>query len=180
MEGKGRLTPTGKLGEVMQESAQAAMSYIRSRSAAFGLTRISIATSISTCTFPRAPFLKTVLRRVSHLHVHRKRAYENSCALRRDHDRRNHLARQGLPIGGVKEKLLAAHRMGLRTIVLRRTMKGPSGNPAGDSSPSHDTFVETMDEVLQIALERPLCRLSMPRLRPSRHLSWPTPRKTRV
>src|SRR5208282_6547363 len=39
MEGKGRLTPTGKLGEVMQESAQAAMSYIRSRSAAFGLTR---------------------------------------------------------------------------------------------------------------------------------------------
>src|SRR5258707_11623150 len=39
MEGKGRLTPTGKLGEVMQESAQAAMSYIRSRSAAFGLTK---------------------------------------------------------------------------------------------------------------------------------------------
>ena len=39
MEGKGRLTPTGKLGEVMQESAQAAMSYVRSRTALFGLQK---------------------------------------------------------------------------------------------------------------------------------------------
>src|SRR5260370_14000365 len=58
MEGKGRLTPTGKLGEVMQESAQAAMSYIRSRSAAFGLTKafyrhLDIHVHVPACAIPK-------------------------------------------------------------------------------------------------------------------------------
>ncbi len=82
MEGKGRLTPTGKLGEVMQESAQAAMSYIRSRSRARPRGRHS----------ERRPFGGH-----HHLHFHRKRAYQDSRALRRDDDWRNHLARQGAP-----------------------------------------------------------------------------------
>ena len=65
MEGKGKLTITGKLGDVMQESAQAAMSYIRSRAQSSGCRAISIATSTFTSTFPKAPFPRTALRRAS-------------------------------------------------------------------------------------------------------------------
>jgi ATP-dependent Lon protease len=60
MEGKGKLTITGKLGDVMQESAQAAMSYIRSRPTRSACRAISTAISTSTSTFPRAPFPRTV------------------------------------------------------------------------------------------------------------------------
>src|SRR6516162_8761808 len=62
-----------------------------------------------------------------------------------------------LPIGGVKEKLLAAHRMGLRTIVLPKdNEKDLADIPQEILSSLKIHFVETMDEVLQIALERPI------------------------
>ena len=59
MEGKGKLTVTGKLGDVMQESAQAAFSYIRSRAHQLGCRAISIAISTCTCIFRKARFRKT-------------------------------------------------------------------------------------------------------------------------
>jgi ATP-dependent Lon protease len=58
MEGKGKLTLTGKLGDVMQESAQAAMSYVRTRAASTG-------TLMSTCTCRRGPFPRMARRRAS-------------------------------------------------------------------------------------------------------------------
>ncbi len=65
-----------------------------------------------------------------------------------------------LPIGGVKEKLLAAHRMGLRTIVLPKdNEKDLADIPQEILSSLKMHFVETMDEVLQIALERPIVPL---------------------
>jgi ATP-dependent Lon protease len=65
-----------------------------------------------------------------------------------------------LPIGGVKEKLLAAHRMGLRTIVLPKdNEKDLADIPQEILSSLKIHFVETMDEVLQIALERPVVPL---------------------
>src|SRR5260370_36912936 len=65
-----------------------------------------------------------------------------------------------LPIGGVKEKLLAAHRMGLRTIVLPKDNEKDLAEVPQDILSSLAThFVETMDEVLQIALERPIVPL---------------------
>ena len=60
MQGKGRLTLTGKLGDVMQESAHAAMSYVRSRSHLFGLPRIFTGISIFTFTCRKERFPKTV------------------------------------------------------------------------------------------------------------------------
>ncbi len=65
MEGKGRLTLTGKLGDVMQESAQAAMSYIRSSPGNWACRRISTATSTFTCTCRKARFRRTGLRQAS-------------------------------------------------------------------------------------------------------------------
>ena len=71
MEGKGRLTLTGKLGDVMQESAQAAMSFVRSRSNQLGLGDFT-ATLIFTCTCPKVR-PKRSFRRHRHLHLHRER-----------------------------------------------------------------------------------------------------------
>jgi len=65
MEGKGKLTITGKLGEVMQESAQAAMSYIRSRATTFGLPRDFYRNLDVHIHVPRAPSPRTVLRPAS-------------------------------------------------------------------------------------------------------------------
>ena len=62
MEGRGKLQTTGKLGDVMQESAHAAMSYVRSRAQLLGLPRDFYRSSTFTCTCPKAPFPKTVLR----------------------------------------------------------------------------------------------------------------------
>jgi ATP-dependent Lon protease len=65
LDGKGKLTITGQLGDVMQESAQAALSYIRGARRRWGLAASSIATSTSTCTCPKARFPRTAPRPAS-------------------------------------------------------------------------------------------------------------------
>ena len=66
LDGKGKLTITGQLGDVMQESAQAALAYIRSKRAGAGARAASsIATWTCTCTCPKAPFPRTALRPAS-------------------------------------------------------------------------------------------------------------------
>jgi len=156
MEGKGRLTPTGKLGEVMQESAQAAMSYIRSRSAAFGLTKdfyrnIDIHVHVPEGAIPKdgpsagITICTSIVSALTKIPVRCDVTMTGEITLRG----------KVLPIGGVKEKLLAAHRMGLRTIVLPKdNEKDLAEIPQEILSCLTTHFVETMDEVLQIALER--------------------------
>ncbi len=65
LDGKGKLTITGQLGDVMQESAQAALSYIRGKAQALGLSREFYRNWTSTCTCPRARFPRTAPRRAS-------------------------------------------------------------------------------------------------------------------
>src|ERR1700716_4029598 len=156
MEGKGRLTLTGKLGEVMPESAQAAMSYVRSRSNQLGLAKdfyrnIDIHVHVPEGSIPKdgpSAGITICTSIVSAL---------TQNAVRRDVTMTGEITLRGkvLPIGGVKEKLLAAHRMGLRTVLLPKdNEKDLADIPQEILATLTVHFVENMDEVLQIALER--------------------------
>jgi len=158
MEGKGRLTLTGKLGDVMQESAQAAMSYVRSRSAQFGLAKdfyrnIDIHVHVPEGAIPKdgpsagITICTSIVSALTKIPVRRDVTMTGEITLRG----------KVLPIGGVKEKLLAAHRMGLRTVLLSKdNEKDLADIPQDILSSLTVKFVETMDEVLQVALERPI------------------------
>jgi ATP-dependent Lon protease len=168
MEGKGRLTLTGKLGDVMQESAQAAMSFVRSRSNQLGLAKdfyrnIDIHVHVPEGSIPKdgpSAGITICTSIVSAL---------TQNAVRRDVTMTGEITLRGkvLPIGGVKEKLLAAHRMGLRTVLLPKdNEKDLADIPQEILSSLTIHFVETMDEVLQIALERPTIPLEHPAVAP--------------
>jgi ATP-dependent Lon protease len=168
MEGKGRLTLTGKLGDVMQESAQAAMSFVRSRSNQLGLAKdfyrnIDIHVHVPEGAIPKdgpSAGITICTSIVSAL---------TQNAVRRDVTMTGEITLRGkvLPIGGVKEKLLAAHRMGLLTVLLPKdNEKDLADIPQEILSSLTIHFVETMDEVLQIALERPTVPLEHPAVAP--------------
>jgi ATP-dependent Lon protease len=158
MEGKGRLTLTGKLGDVMQESAQAAMSYIRSRSHTFGLAKdfyrnIDIHVHVPEGAIPKdgpsagITICNSIVSALTKIPVRCDVTMTGEITLRG----------KVLPIGGVKEKLLAAHRMGLRTVLLPKdNEKDLADIPQEILASLTVNFVETMDEVLQVALERPI------------------------
>ncbi len=158
MQGKGRLTLTGKLGDVMQESAQAAMSYIRSRGYLFGLAKdfyrhIDIHMHVPEGAIPKdgpsagITICTSIVSALTRIPVRCDVAMTGEITLRG----------KVLPIGGVKEKLLAAHRLGLRTVILPKdNEKDLADIPLEIQNEMSIKFVEMMDEVLQVALERPL------------------------
>ena len=164
MAGKGRLTLTGKLGDVMQESAQAAMSYVRSRSAQIGLSKdfyrhLDIHVHVPEGAIPKdgpsagitlATAITSALTRIP---VRCDVAMTGEITLRG----------KVLPIGGVKEKLLAAHRNGIYTVVLPRDNEKDLADVAPEILAAMTIkFVETMDEVLRLTLESPLVVAPLP------------------
>jgi ATP-dependent Lon protease len=158
MQGKGRLTLTGKLGDVMQESAQAGMSYVRSRSHLFGLSHdfyrhLDIHVHVPEGAIPKdgpsagITICTSIVSALTRIPVRCDVAMTGEITLRG----------KVLPIGGVKEKLLAAHRLGLRTIILPKdNEKDLADIPPEIQAQMSIHFVESMDEVLQLALEQPL------------------------
>jgi ATP-dependent Lon protease len=161
LDGKGKLTTTGQLGEVMQESAQAALSYIRSRAQYLGLGKefyrhVDIHVHVPEGAIPKdgpsagitlATGLASALTKIK---VRRDIAMTGEITLRG----------KVLAIGGLKEKLLAAHRAGIfEVIVPEDNRKDMADIPELLKTEMKLHFVEQMDEVLQIALEEKLPEL---------------------
>jgi ATP-dependent Lon protease len=164
MEGKGKLTITGKLGEVMQESAQAAMSYIRSRAHTFGLPRdfyrnLDVHIHIPEGAIPKdgpsagITLATTICSALTRIPVRGDVAMTGEITLRG----------KVLPIGGLKEKLMAAHRHGILEAIMPKENEKDLPDIADAIKKTMKLhFVESMDQVLKIALERELVALPMP------------------
>jgi ATP-dependent Lon protease len=164
MEGKGKLTITGKLGDVMQESAQAAMSYIRSRAHQFGLPRdfyrnLDVHLHVPEGAIPKdgpsagITIATTICSALTRIPVRCDVAMTGEITLRG----------KVLPIGGLKEKLLAAYRHGIHEAILPRdNQKDLPDIPENIRNLMKLHFVESMDEVLKIALESEVKALPLP------------------
>ena len=158
LDGKGKMTVTGQLGDVMQESAQAALSYIRGRAQALGLSRefyrnVDLHLHVPEGAIPKdgpsagitmATALASALAKIP---VRRDIAMTGEITLRG----------KVLAIGGLKEKLLAALRAGIFEVILpRANEKEIAELPDNIKNSMKLHFVDNMDEVLALALEGPL------------------------
>jgi len=155
LPGKGKLILTGKLGDVMQESGHAAMSYVRSRATVMGLDadfyrRCDIHIHIPEGAIPKDGPSAGITLATAVVSALTKISVRSDVAMTGEITLRGKI----LQIGGVKEKLLAANRAGCRTVLLPRdNEKDLSEIPANIQQELAIRFVDTMDEVLDLALE---------------------------
>ncbi|HYX52449.1 MAG TPA: endopeptidase La [Candidatus Limnocylindrales bacterium] len=168
VEGKGKLTITGQLGEVMQESAQAAMSYVRSRAARLGVPKdfyrnVDIHIHVPEGAIPKdgpsagITMATAISSALSKIPVRREVAMTGEITLRG----------KVLPIGGLKEKLLAALRAGItEAIIPKENEKDLAEVPENIRNHMKVHPVENMDQVLKIALEQPLPEVSQEAVQP--------------
>ncbi len=158
MKGKGSLLLTGQLGEVMQESCKAAMSYIRAKARDFGLNEkfyqnLDVHVHVPEGAVPKdgpsagISITTALVSALTKIPVKKDVAMTGEITLRG----------RVLEIGGVKEKMIAAHRAGIKTIILPKDNKKDLEDiPKSVLKDLKFVFVEHMDQVLKVALIRPL------------------------
>jgi ATP-dependent Lon protease len=158
LPGKGVLTLTGQLGDVMQESAKAALSVVRSRAEALGIEpdfhqKLDIHVHVPEGATPKdgpsagIAMVTSLVSTLAKVPVKAEVAMTGEITLRG----------RVLPIGGLKEKLLAALRGGIRTVVIpEENRKDLADIPRNVTQGLKIVPVKWIDEVLDIALERPL------------------------
>jgi ATP-dependent Lon protease len=155
VKGKGEVTLTGKLGEVMQESAKAALTCVRTRAEALGINPDDFRDKDLHIHVPEGAIPKDGPSAGITLATAMVSALTGK-AVRHDVAMTGEITLRGkvLPIGGVKEKLLAAHRFGLRTLILsKENEKDLADVPDEVRDELSIHTVEMIDEVLSIALE---------------------------
>jgi ATP-dependent Lon protease len=158
MPGKGGLILTGQLGEVMRESAQAALSFARSRAAEFGIEprsfeqqdiHVHVPAGAQPKEGPSAgiTIATALISALAQRPVNREVAMTGEITLRG----------RVLPVGGLKEKVLAAHRAGIKTFVLpTKNRKDLDEVPLGVRRELRFIFANEMNEVLNVALAEPV------------------------
>ncbi len=160
MPGRGTLTLTGQLGDVMKESGQAALSYVRSRYKMLGLPekffqKLDVHVHVPEGAVPKdgpsagAAIGTALVSALTKIPVKRTVAMTGEITLRG----------RVLEIGGVKEKVIAAHRAGIKTLILPKNNKRDLEDiPRSVLDDLTFHFVEHMDEVLSFALAKPIAK----------------------
>ena len=161
MPGKGRMQITGKLGDVMQESVKAAKSYVRSKSLDFGIIpptfekkdfHIHVPEGATPKDGPSAgiAMVTSIVSSIKKIPVRRDLAMTGEVTI----------TGQVLPIGGLKEKLLAAHRAGIKEVLIPKENEKDLGDvPKKVKEDIKITSVDVVDDVLKIALTKELKRI---------------------
>jgi ATP-dependent Lon protease len=182
MEGDGDLTLTGQLGEVMQESAKAALSYARSRANALGIPRRTFEKNDIHIHAPEGAISKegpsagitmatALISALTKIPARRDVAMTGEITLRG----------RVLPIGGLKEKLLSAHRAGIRTLVMpKKNAKDLDDVPKKVLREMTLIQASSMDEVLTTALTRMPAPLKPRKPRKARPARKPLVKPARV
>jgi ATP-dependent Lon protease len=164
MQGRGNITLTGKLGEVMQESARAALSCVRARAKRLGISpdfhkKFDLHLHVPEGAIPKdgpSAGIAIATAIVSVL---------TEAAVRRDVAMTGEITLRGkiLPVGGIKEKLLAAHRAGITTVLVPKdNAKDLVELPDDVKEALTIQTVEYVDEVWRLALEEPLSKVDVP------------------
>jgi ATP-dependent Lon protease len=155
MPGKGKLTLTGKLGEVMQESARAAVSYLRSRSEMFGIDadfneNMDLHLHVPEGAIPKDGPSAGITMATALISALSKVAVRKDVAMTGEITLRGKV----LPVGGIKDKVLAAYRGGITEVILpKENEKDLEEIPPEVRELLEVHLVESMDEVLRLALD---------------------------
>lgn len=156
MKGRGHLTLTGQLGDVMKESAQAALSYIRSRASKLGIkdevfSKSDLHIHVPAGAIPKDGPSAGITMATAIASALTGRPVNKNVAMTGEVTLRGRV----LPIGGLKEKALAAKRMGInKVIVPKRNKKDLEDIPTYIKKDMEFVFAETMDDVLKAALRK--------------------------